>query len=157
MLVVGNNEQFGRLCQVLGQPQLSQDDRFGHNIARVRNLKALNALLEPLLAARTAQHWVEALEAVGVPCGVINTMDEVFAHPQVIAREMVVSFPESESASPPSLANPLRFSETPVRYRLPPPALGEHTHEVLSDLLKMDKADIDRLSVAALSAPGKAG
>ena len=112
-------------------------------------------MLEPLLAERTAQHWVDALEAVGVPCGVINTMDEVFAHPQVIAREMVVSFPGSDS--PPSLANPLRFSESPVRYRMPPPALGEHTLEVLGGFLKMDQGSIDRLSAHVPAPPDEAG
>ncbi|RZJ26906.1 MAG: CoA transferase [Haliea sp.] len=137
MLVVGNNEQFARLCTVIGLPELPADPRFAANVLRVKHLKELNALLEPVLGSRPAQHWIDALDAVGVPCGLINTMDEVFRLPQVVERGMVVNFPDVGHGPVPSLANPLRFSDTPVRYDLPPPALGEHTHAVLSGLLGM--------------------
>ncbi|MBS0427390.1 MAG: CoA transferase [Proteobacteria bacterium] len=151
MLVVGNNEQFTRLCKVLSVPELATDERYRENVLRVRHLPALNAVIAPLLLTRPAQHWIDALDPVGVPCGLINSMDEVFAHPQVRAREMQRTF-EGVANSPPTLANPLRFSETPVRYDLPPPALGEHTDQVLSSWLAMTPSEIAALSDAGAAA-----
>jgi crotonobetainyl-CoA:carnitine CoA-transferase CaiB-like acyl-CoA transferase len=140
MLVVGNDPQFRRLAGELGVPELADDPRFSSNTARVRNRAALNAIIEPIFRSRPKRHWIEALGRLGVPCGPVNELHEVFEEPQVRAREMVVTMPHPSRAAMPLLANPIRFSDTPVQYRRRPPALGEHTDEVLRDLPGFDDA-----------------
>jgi crotonobetainyl-CoA:carnitine CoA-transferase CaiB-like acyl-CoA transferase len=140
MLVVGNKAQWEKLARVVGRPDLPADPRFVTNPDRIHHRAALNAVLEPIFRSRPKQHWVDALAAVGVPCGPVNELDEVFADPQVREREMVVHVPHPKRAAMPMLANPIRLSGTPVQYRMPPPGLGEHTDDVLSDLLGYDEA-----------------
>jgi crotonobetainyl-CoA:carnitine CoA-transferase CaiB-like acyl-CoA transferase len=149
MLVVGNNPQFEKLAQVMGLAGLASDPRFVTNVDRVRHRAELNALLQPVFDARPRQHWIEALNAVGVPCGPVNELPEVFEDPQVRARGMVMHMAHPQRAAMPLLANPIRLSDTPVQYRLRPPDLGEHTDEVLGGLLGYDA---ERL--AALRADG---
>ncbi len=134
MLVVGNPAQYERLCAVMGLPQLLSDARFVDNQARIRHRAELNAMLEPVFAAWPKQHWIDAFGEAGIPCGPVNELHEVFADPQVQARGMVVKLPHPRRAALPMLANPIRLSETPVQYRRVPPALGEHTDEVLAEL-----------------------
>jgi crotonobetainyl-CoA:carnitine CoA-transferase CaiB-like acyl-CoA transferase len=145
MLVVGNDPQFRRLAGELGVPELADDPRFSSNTARVRNRAALNAIIEPIFRSRPKRHWIDALGRLGVPCGPVNELHEVFEEPQVRAREMVVTMPHPGRAAMPLLANPIRFSDTPVQYRLRPPALGEHTDEVLRGLPGFDDARLDDL------------
>ncbi|MDP2443750.1 CaiB/BaiF CoA transferase family protein, partial [Rhodoferax sp.] len=145
MLVVGNNPQFARLATVLGVPELPADSRFAANQERVRNRAALNAILEPIFLSRPKQYWIDALGDLGVPCGPVNELHEVFADPQVKEREMVIHMQHPQRAAMPLLANPIRLSETPIQYRLRPPDLGEHTDEVLSDMLGYDAARLDQL------------
>jgi len=140
MLVVGNKAQWEKLACVLGRPDLPADPRFLTNQDRIHHRAALNAVLEPIFLSRPKQHWIDALAAVGVPCGPMNELDDVFADPQVREREMVVHVPHPKRAAMPMLANPIRLSSTPVQYRMPPPDLGEHTDDVLSDLLGYDEA-----------------
>ncbi len=134
MLVVGNNAQFARLAQAMGLPGLAADARFAANPDRVAHRAELNAVLEPAFASRPRRHWVELLGEAGIPCGPVNELPEVFADPQVRAREMVIHLPHPRRAAMPMLANPIRLSDTPVQYRMRPPALGEHTDEVLAEL-----------------------
>ena len=145
MLVVGNQPQFVRLCQTLGVPQLVADARFVDNQARIAHRRALNDVLEPVFASRPRAHWIDALARAGVPCGPVYELDEVFADPQLRAREMVVQQPHPQRREMPMLANPIRFSDTPVRYRRPPPALGEHTDEVLRDSVGYDAERVAQL------------
>ena len=140
MLVVGNKAQWEKLARVLGRPDLPADPCFVTNQDRICHRAALNAVLEPIFLSRPKQHWIDALAAVGVPCGPVNELEEVFADPQVREREMVVHVPHPKRAAMPMLANPIRLSATPVQYRMPPPALGEHTDEVLAHLLGYDEA-----------------
>ena len=140
MLVVGNQAQWDRFCVVMGRPDLPADPRFVTNQDRIRHRAELNAVLEPIFLSKPRAAWVDALAAAGVPCGPVNELPEVFADPQVRAREMLVNLPHPQRAAMPMLANPIRLSETPVQYRRRPPALGQHTDEVLAELPGYDEA-----------------
>jgi crotonobetainyl-CoA:carnitine CoA-transferase CaiB-like acyl-CoA transferase len=101
----------------------------------VENREELISLLKPIFLKKTAAEWLSTLEAAGIPCGPINTLDKVFAESQLEAREMLVHMRHPEIEDLKLVGSPLKFSETPVEYRLPPPRLGEHTEEVLKGLL----------------------
>lgn len=134
-LAVGNDKQFARLCELTGQPGWANDTRFMTNAARVAHRDELVALLEPIFALRRVDDWLPALEAADVPCGPINTLDQVFSEPQVSARNMLVTMEHPTIGDLPLVASPLKFSQTPVEYHLPPPRLGEHTDEILREVL----------------------
>jgi formyl-CoA transferase len=136
ILAVGNDRQFEKLCEVIGNSELAHDPRFITNAGRVENRQALISILKPILLTRSANDWLSAMESAGIPCGPINTLDKVFAEPQVEARAMLIEMKHSTIGKLPLVGSPLRFSETPVEYRLPPPRLGEHTEEVLDELLR---------------------
>jgi crotonobetainyl-CoA:carnitine CoA-transferase CaiB-like acyl-CoA transferase len=142
VVAVGNDGQFARLCEVAGRPELARDPRFATNAARVAHRDALVALLRPLLAARASGEWVAALEAAGVPCGPINDLAQVFDDPQVRHRGLRVEAPHPVAGTVPMVASPIRLSATPVRHDVAPPALGEHTGEVLTGLLGMTEAEV---------------
>jgi crotonobetainyl-CoA:carnitine CoA-transferase CaiB-like acyl-CoA transferase len=129
IVAAANDGQFRRLCEVLGAPHLPLDPRFAHNADRTAHRAQLRPLLEERLAARGALEWFEALTAVGVPCGPINTIDGGFAMAERFGLDPVVEVGEGERAVP-TTRNPIRFSATPVGYRLPPPELDEHGEEL---------------------------
>ena len=145
MLVVGNNPQFVRLSAAMGVPQLASDERFVTNQARIKNRGALNDVLMPIFASQPKKYWIEMIGQAGVPCGPVNQMNEVFEDPQVKEREMVVTMKHPQRGDMPLLANPIKFSGTPVQYRLRPPDLGEHTDDVLGSLLGYDKIRLGEL------------
>ena len=145
ILAVGNDGQFAKFCQVAGQPDLARDERFATNAARVRHRATLVPLLEPVLKARTKADWLAALEVAGVPCGPINQLDEVFADPQVQARGMVGHWQHPLTDDLRLVASPLKLSRTPVRTDHPPPLLGQHTDEVLAELLGLDVGQLAAL------------
>jgi crotonobetainyl-CoA:carnitine CoA-transferase CaiB-like acyl-CoA transferase len=126
VVAVGNDGQFARLCRVLGLPEAATDPRFATNADRVANRDALAELLERALAARGAADWVAALSEAGVPCGLVNDVGEAFALAERLGLE-----PVATAGGVPQVANPIRLSSAPASYRLAPPALGEHTAEVL--------------------------
>jgi crotonobetainyl-CoA:carnitine CoA-transferase CaiB-like acyl-CoA transferase len=111
----------------------------------VKNRVALIALMRERTLARTSAEWIALMEDAGVPCGPINTLDQVFADPQVRSRGMEIEMPHPRAETVRLVANPIRMSESPVQYRRPPPGLGEHTGEVLSDWLGLDAADVAQL------------
>jgi crotonobetainyl-CoA:carnitine CoA-transferase CaiB-like acyl-CoA transferase len=148
ILAVGNDAQFRKMAQAMGRPDIGEDPRFATIALRVANRNALVPVLQEIIATRTIDQWVAAMEAVDVPCGPINTIDRVFADPQLKARGARMELPHSRSGSVPSVANPIRFSETPVRYRQGPPALGEHTARVLQRLLGADDEQLRAWSAA---------
>ena len=145
ILAVGNDAQFGRFCELAGCGALADDARFAANRDRVANRAALVPLLEPLLRQRTTHAWVEALEAAGVPCGPINRLGEVFADPQVRHRGMRIDLPHALAGSVPLVANPIRLSASPLEYASAPPLLGQHTDEILHELLGLPQAELARL------------
>ncbi|MDA7430612.1 CaiB/BaiF CoA-transferase family protein [Primorskyibacter aestuariivivens] len=148
ILAVANDEQFARFCEAAGCT-LHQDPRFATNAQRVRNRADCVSAIAEIIRQQPSAYWLDLLSSRGVSCGPINTMKEVFENPQVIARELKVHLPHPKTgeAGVPLLASPIRLSETPVRYDLAPPLLGQHTEEVLSDLL-----DLDQDALATLTA-----
>ena len=134
ILAVGNDGQFVRFCQVAGCPEWPRDARFATNANRVRNRHILVPLLTQTLLQRTRADWLSALEAAKVPCGPINDMADVFADPQVLARQMTVKLPHPLSDALELVSSPMKLSQTPVQMRRPPPLLGQHTDEVLAEL-----------------------
>lgn len=138
ILAVGNDAQFRRFCEVAGVMHLATDDRYATNVMRVRNRAALCDLVGDALSKRARSEWLTELEAVGVPCGPVNNLEEVFSDPHVKARGAELRMPceWAEGGEIHLLANPLRMSKTPPRYRRPPPRLNEHAAEVLADWLE---------------------
>ncbi|HLO13222.1 MAG TPA: CaiB/BaiF CoA-transferase family protein, partial [Anaerolineales bacterium] len=135
VVAVGNDKQFQKLCEVIGNSGFVNDLRFATNASRVENRDELIALLKLAFVERTASEWLSVLEIAGIPCGPINTLDEVFAMPQVETREMLIHMEHSEIGDLRLVGSPLKFGDTPVEYKLPPPRLGEHTEEILKELL----------------------
>jgi crotonobetainyl-CoA:carnitine CoA-transferase CaiB-like acyl-CoA transferase len=145
ILAVANDRQYRNFCKAAERDDLAGDPRFATNASRVAHRTTLVALLEPVLAARTTEDWIARLEAANVPCGPINRIDEVFADPQAIARGFKISMTHGKAGPIDLLASPLRLSRTPPEYHLAPPVLGEHTHEVLTQILNLSAADIAKL------------
>jgi crotonobetainyl-CoA:carnitine CoA-transferase CaiB-like acyl-CoA transferase len=131
IVAVGNDGQFAKLCDVAGCPELATDSRYARNADRVRNRETLVPTLARILRMRTKLDWLSALEAAKVPCGPINDLAEVFADPQVEAREMAVAVPHPMSDDLRLVASPMKLSATPPGVRRAPPLLGQHTDEVL--------------------------
>ncbi len=123
-----------KLCVSLGRPDLPDDPRFASGAARSRNRAELLAMVEPILAAQPSAHWIETLEAAGVPVGRINSLAEVFTHPQLLHNGMVAEITHPVAGPIKVLNHPLRMSANPASVRTPPPLLGEHTDEVLGQL-----------------------
>ncbi len=146
VIAVGNDGQFRALCAALGEPALAQDPRFLTNALRVEHRAALTPRLAALTAAGTTHDWIARLEAAGVPCGPINTVDQVFAEPQALARGLVVEQARADVPAPiRTVASPIRLSRTPVAYHAPPPALGADTDALLKTRLGLSAADIQAL------------
>jgi formyl-CoA transferase len=145
IIACGNDNLFRKLCAVAGCDELARDPRFATNGKRVENRAALTALLAEILRRRTTRDWVEALEAAGVPNGPINSIAQVFAEPQAVARGLKFELPHPKAGKVSLVRSPMRFTGTPLEHRLPPPLLGEHTDEVLRGLLGRSDAQIAQL------------
>ena len=146
VIAVGNDGQFRALCAALGDPGLADDARFVNNAARVERRAELVARLKVLTVSRSSAELIGLLEGAGVPCGPINTIDQVFEHPQAIDRGAVVRQRRPDLPSGLStVASPIRLSASPVSYDRPPPALGADTEAVLRARLNLDEAEIVRL------------
>ena len=145
ILAVGNDGQYAKFCEVAGRPDLASEPRFVKNADRVRHRAELVPLLEAVMKTRPKADWLTALEAAKVPCGAINSLDEVFADPQVQARGMVTHWQHPLRADLPLVSSPIKLEKTPVRTDRPPPMLGQHTDEVLGELLGVDAARLATL------------
>src|SRR3569623_1186260 len=142
ILAVGNDGQYAKFCQVAKHPELATDARFAKNQDRVRNRAVLVPLLEAIMKTRGKQEWLAALEAAKVPCGAINNIGEVFADPHVRERGMVHQWQHPLAGPLNLVASPLKLSGTPVRTDSPPPLLGQHTEQVLREVLGWDEQRI---------------
>jgi len=149
ILAVGNDGQYAKFCQVAGRPELASDPRFARNQDRVRHRAVLVPLLEAIMKTRRKAQWLPALEAAKVPCGAINNLAEVFADPHVQERGMVHQWQHPLAGPLKLVGSPLKLGGTPVRTDSPPPLLGQHTQQVLGELLGLDGERI-----AALRAQG---
>ncbi|MSO74160.1 MAG: CoA transferase [Alphaproteobacteria bacterium] len=145
VLGIGNEGQFRKFLEIAGRPEIADDPRFLTNRDRVAHRTVLEPMLEAITRTRTMDEWIVPLDEVGVPAGPINTLDRVFADPQVKAREMVVDVMHSLGFPVPSVASPIKMLGTPVQYRNAAPLLGEHTEEVLAEWLGLASAEIDVL------------
>ena len=149
ILAVGNDSQYLKFCQIANIPELGVNPLFAKNRDRVLNRDQLVPILEVVMKLRGKADWLAALEAAKVPCGAINNLAEVFADPQIEAREMVTHWQHPFKNDLPLVASPIRLSATPVRTParggLPPPLLGQHTGEVLRGLLHYSDAQLAEL------------
>jgi formyl-CoA transferase len=152
ILAVGNDAQFARFCEVAGKTEWARDPRFAANAERVRRRDVLVPLIDAVMRTRAQRDWLAALESVGVPCGPINRLDQVFADPQLLARGMRIDLPHPLSGAVPQVGNPLHFSATPVAYTQAPPLLGEHTTPVLSQRLGLSAESLGDLAARAIVA-----
>jgi crotonobetainyl-CoA:carnitine CoA-transferase CaiB-like acyl-CoA transferase len=150
ILTVGNDSQFRRFAEVAGQSQWAYDPRFLTNKLRVANRAQLIPLIRQATVFKTTSQWVSELEVVGVPCGPINNLAQVFSDPQVQARGLAMSLPHGLGGSVPLVASPIRLSETPIEYRHAPPLLGEHTSEVLQSVLGLRADEVILLRQAGV-------
>jgi crotonobetainyl-CoA:carnitine CoA-transferase CaiB-like acyl-CoA transferase len=150
ILAIGNDTQFRSFCRTAGREEIADDPRFKTNEDRVNNREALSALLAEITAGKTVDEWISLMERANVPCGPINTLDRVFADPHVVARGTRVEVQHERYGTLPLVANPIRFSRTPIEYRNAPPMLGEHNGEILGGLLKKSAEDLAALKSAGV-------
>ncbi|MEM7222212.1 MAG: CaiB/BaiF CoA-transferase family protein [Pseudomonadota bacterium] len=148
ILAVGNDGQFKRFCEVAGRPDLAKDPHFATNPGRVRSRSVLVPILADLFKARSSADWLASLEAVGVPCGPINDLSQVFDDPQVKHRGLRLELPHETAGQVPSVASPIKYSATPLSPEAGPPALGAHTQGVLGELLGLGEAELAALEEA---------
>jgi crotonobetainyl-CoA:carnitine CoA-transferase CaiB-like acyl-CoA transferase len=148
VLTVGNDLQWRRFCEAVGEPALAADPRFMKATSRIENRDLLTGTLEAKFASNSKAHWLEVLDRADIPSGPVNELDEVFADPQVRARGMVVSVPHPIATSLPLIANPIRFSDTRLTRYDAPPTLGEHTDAVLREVLGATTEEIEALKQA---------
>ena len=148
ILAVGNDGQFAKFCEAAGRAAWAQDPRFARNADRVRHRATLVPMIAEVVVTRPQREWLDALEPLGVPCGPINTLDQVFADPHVIAHRMRRDLEHPLAGTVPQVAVPIGMSATPPGSALAPPLLGQHTREVLRERLGMDDVEIARLAAA---------
>ena len=145
IIAMGNDGQFQRFCEEAGCQHLATDARYLTNPDRNANRTSLIPAMEKIMATRTSQKWIESLQKVAVPCGPINTIEQVFDDPQVQHRGMKIEMKHPLSGKVTGVANPIKFSETPVEYKKAPPLLGEDTNKVLQELLGKSESEIQVL------------
>ncbi|AKT33398.1 CAIB/BAIF family protein [Pseudomonas syringae pv. theae ICMP 3923] len=150
ILTVGNDSQFRKFAEVAGQSQWADDPRFLTNTLRVAHRAELIPLIRQVTVFKATAQWVAALEAVGVPCAPVNDLAQVFADPHVVARGLAIELPHALGGKVPQVASPIRLSETPVEYRRAPPMLGEHTAQVLEELLGLGSDEVASLRAAGV-------
>jgi crotonobetainyl-CoA:carnitine CoA-transferase CaiB-like acyl-CoA transferase len=138
MIAPNSQDLYERMCKALGAPELATDPRFLTNPKRVENRRALKELLHQITTKKTVQEVYDTLNAVGVPCTPINTIEQVFADPQVVHRNMTVEVPSPHTGTVKLMRNPIRYSDTPLDTYTAPPQIGEHTDEVLTAMLGLD-------------------
>jgi formyl-CoA transferase len=144
VLGVATDRQWGLLCQVIGHPELEDDTRFAANSDRLANRDALTQIISDAFMTRDADDWIARLEQVGIPCGPINTIPEVFDSPQAQVRDLALTVEHSTGGPIKVPGFPYKLSQTPADVRLPPPLLGEHTEKVLTELLGYSAEDISQ-------------
>ena len=145
IVAVGNDQQFTRFCQVLEIPLTAKDPRYATNANRVHNRLSLCKTIVLCLSKKSSLHWLEAFEANDVPCGPINSIEQVFDDPQIIAREMLINVTESRSGRLKMVGNPIKYSRTHIEYPTSPPQLGGQTTDVLQDYLEYSESQLSDL------------
>lgn len=152
IIAIGNDRQFQRLCDALNRPELASDPKYQANIGRINHRDELLPIIRSATVMRSTQDWISVLEPLGVPCGPINSIADVFADPQVVARGTRISMPHATGGDIPLVANPIRLSDTPVSYERAPPILGQDSRAVLRERLGMEDTAIDALMASGVVA-----
>jgi crotonobetainyl-CoA:carnitine CoA-transferase CaiB-like acyl-CoA transferase len=147
-VAVGNDAQFAKFAALLGKPEWATDARYATNPERVRNRETLDGAISEILKTAPAAVWIERLGSAGIPCGRINSVAQALGDPHTVAREMVRTVQHPTAGDIKTLGIPFRFSDTPATVRRPPPTLGQHTDEVLRDMLKIPESRIAELREA---------
>ncbi|MBD9420934.1 CoA transferase [Achromobacter sp. ACM04] len=142
IVATGNESQYRAYCRAIGAPELGDDPRFATNRMRLANRELLVGMLTEIMRQGQRDDWIAKLEAVGVPCGPINDIAQAQAHPQALARQLRRDMPHPAGGMAAVTASPLRLSASPVEYRRAPPLLGEHTEEVLREVLGKTQEEI---------------
>lgn len=157
ILAVGNDAQFLKFLESAGRADLIEDDRFATNVERVKNRDDVVPVIAEITRQKTADQWLEQLTKVGVPCGPVNNLEEVFNDPQIKHREMEITMDHAtaDEKAVHLIGNPIKMSDTPVTYRHPPPRVGEHSAEILTELIGLDDNDIERLIVDGTISDGR--
>ncbi|HEY5801732.1 MAG TPA: CoA transferase, partial [Burkholderiaceae bacterium] len=145
IVATGNDGQYRKFVEAGGRADLADDARFATNPLRVQNRDTLVPLLAAMVVTRTRAEWIAQLEAAGVPCGPINDLADVFANPQVQARELAIALPHPAAGTVKLVASPMRMSATPATSQVAPPLLGQHTDTVLAEVLGRSADQIARL------------
>ena len=145
IIASGNDDQFQKFCQHADAMYLTENPRFETNSLRIQNRKEFVPELYKVMEKRSSQEWLDGLEAAGVPCGPVNDLEQVFNDPQVLARDMKTTLPHPTAGSVDLPGSPINMSKTPVKYNSAPPLLGQHTDEVLGELLDMSAEERDAL------------
>jgi crotonobetainyl-CoA:carnitine CoA-transferase CaiB-like acyl-CoA transferase len=145
VVAVGNDDQWRRFCRLLGAEEIAGDERFATNSARVRNYDALRPLLVERLRSRTRREWVENLKQAGVPCGSVREVGDVLQDPQLDARQMIETVEHMTAGAVRVLGVPIKLSDTPGGVRIAPPALSQHTNQILEVECGMSAGQIDEL------------
>lgn len=145
IIAIGNDAQFARFCQAAGHAEWAQDARFRTHANRIQYREALIPLVRQATIGRATRDWVSLLESAMVPCGPINTVADVFEDAQVKARGMRIDMTHAQAGDIPLVSSPMRLSETPVRYRMAPPVLGQDTGDVLQEWLALSDGQIQDL------------
>ncbi len=134
VIAVGNDEQFRRFAEAIGNPELASHECYATNAARVQNLHTLHPLVSEALLQRDLDDWLGLLEETGIPCGPINDVARVFKEEQVVHREMMAEFTDSAGRSVPQVLSPMKFANHVLEFSRLPPRLGEHTAEILREI-----------------------
>jgi crotonobetainyl-CoA:carnitine CoA-transferase CaiB-like acyl-CoA transferase len=145
IIAVGSDRQYTEFCNIIGAPELSHAP-YNTNRGRVENRGTLIPMLLPFLKTRSTQDWVDAFESAAVPCGPINSIDEVFQNPQVLARGLVKTLERDDGLKVPTVQNPIVFSQTPTEVKRPSPILGKDTSPILQSLLGLNEDEIAGLA-----------
>ncbi|MCW8914444.1 MAG: CoA transferase [Magnetovibrio sp.] len=147
ILAVGNDQQFEKFCQFAGLDTLASDPLYSTNNARIQNRDALTSKITDKIKSKCVSYWLDGLAPLGVPCGPVNNMAQVFAHEQTQHRNMVLEMPHQSDprVTTRQIANPIKMSKTPVHYKRSAPGLGQHTDEVLREILNLSDDELKNL------------
>ena len=145
ILAIGNDTQFASFCRLCQCEELSEDKRYKMNEARVKNRNTLIPIIGEIIAKQSTHWWIDQLEKIFVPCGPVNTLKEVFSHPQIKHRNMVRQIPNINNNLVNVVASPINLSSTPIQYKSASPNLGQHTSQILDKFLNYEQAKIDQL------------
>lgn len=150
IIAIGNDAQWQRFCELIERPDLAQDHDLQKVTGRIINRVMLDQQLLPTMQSRDSEDWLTRLEQGGVPCGPINNYEEVFQNPQVQHRELLVQLQREDGARVGTAASPMRLQKTPPCYDLPPPAVGQHTDEVLRSVLGLSPSRLSDLRARSI-------